>query len=320
MPLDPEPAPSDDDATTGPWPATAPRDAVVRAGDAELAVDLRGGGLRRLLVGEWDVLDGYPAGTVPAGRRGGVLVPWPNRLRGGQWSWQGRDLQLEVVGPAAPNAMHGLLTAQPWTVLAQQDDAVTVGTVLEPRSGYPFRLATAIDYVLAPDRLGVTVRVRNASDADAPFGAGMHPYLHVGAPAEGGLADAELTVPARTALDVAGGLPTGSTRPFHGAVGRIGDRPLDDPVTDLVRDDDGWARVLLRGPAGELELAVDRSWPWLQVYSGDTLPSGQRRRSLAVEPMTCPPNALADGTDLVVLPPGGTWSGTWTLRWTPAAP
>jgi aldose 1-epimerase len=51
------------------------------------------------------------------------------------------------------------------------------------------------------------------------------------------------------------------------------------------------------------------------VYSGDTLPAGQRRRSLAVEPMTCPPNALADGVDLVVLAPGADWSGTWTLSW-----
>ncbi|PZA20331.1 aldose epimerase, partial [Modestobacter versicolor] len=152
----------------------------------------------------------------------------------------------------------------------------------------------------------------------APFGVGMHPYLHVGADADGGLADASLTVPARTAMVVDGGLPTGENRPFDGAVGRIGDRRLDDPVTDLVRDDDGWARVRLSGPAGALELAVDGSWSWLQVFSGDTLPAGQQRRSLAVEPMTCPPNALADGADLVVLEPGETWSGTWTLGWTPA--
>jgi aldose 1-epimerase len=300
------------------WPSTQPRDAEVRAGDARLAVDLRGGGLRELVVGDWHVLDGYPAGTVPAGRRGGVLLPWPKRLRGGRWHWRGRDLQLEVVSAATPNAVHGLLSAQPWSVLQEEPAGVTVGTVLEPRSGYPFRLAAAIDHRLAPGQLTVTVRVRNAGDADAPFGVGMHPYLHVGAADEGGLADAELTVPARTAMVVDAGLPTGESRPFDGAVARIGDRQLDDPVTDLLRDGEGWARVRLRGPAGALELAVDRSWPWLQVYSGDTLPAGQRRRSLAVEPMTCPPNALADGTDLVVLPPGGAWSGTWTLGWTPA--
>jgi aldose 1-epimerase len=48
------------------------------------------------------------------------------------------------------------------------------------------------------------------------------------------------------------------------------------------------------------------------------MPPGQRRRSLAVEPMTCPPNALADGGDLIVLDPGADWSGTWTLGWTAA--
>ncbi|MEU2347709.1 aldose 1-epimerase family protein [Modestobacter sp. NPDC049651] len=308
-----------DPTTAAPWPATEPLGVELRQGGARLAVDLRGGGLRELAVGDWQVLDGYAEGTVPAGRRGGVLLPWPNRLRGGRWSWGGRDLKLDVVSAESPNAMHGLVSWQPWAVLAQTADAVTVGTVVEPRSGYPFRLAAAIDYRLAADGLTVTVRVRNAGSTDAPFGAGMHPYLHVGAEAEGGLADAELSVPARTRMEVDAGLPTGRSSAFDGAVGRIGDRELDDPVTDLVRDDDGWARLRLSGPRGALELAVDGAWPWLQVYSGDTLPAGQRRRSLAVEPMTCPPNALADGTDLVVLAPGADWSGTWTLRWTPAA-
>ncbi|WP_369140229.1 aldose epimerase family protein [Modestobacter versicolor] len=306
-----------------PWPSTSPRDAEVSAGAARLTVDLRGGGLRELVVGDWHVLDGYPSGTVPAARRGGVLLPWPNRLRDGRWSWAGRDLQLDVVSGQSPNAVHGLVTAQPWAVLAQADGAVTLGTVVEPRAGYPFRLAAAVDYELTGERLSVTVRVRNDGDADAPLGVGMHPYFAVGGGPvsdlpEGAVDDAELTVPARTAMDTDGGLPTGRTRPFDGAVGRIGDRVLDVPLTDLVRDDDGWARVHLRGAAGALELAVDGAWRWLQVFSADTLPAGQRRRSLAVEPMTCPPNALADGADLVVLAPGEAWSGTWTLSWTPA--
>jgi aldose 1-epimerase len=305
------------------WPSTQPRDAEVRAGDARLAVDLRGGGLRELVVGDWHVLDGYPSGTVPAARRGGVLLPWPNRLRGGRWHWRGRDLQLDVVSPQSPNAVHGLVTPQPWAVLAQTGDAVTLGTVLEPRAGYPFRLAVAVDYALTADRLSVTVRVRNDADEDAPVGVGMHPYFAVGGGRvdelpEGALADAEVSVPARTAMVTDGGLPTGETEPFDGAIGRIGDRVLDVPLTDLVRDGDGWARTVLRGPAGSLEMAVDGSWPWLQVFSADTLPAGQRRRSLAVEPMTCPPNALADGADLVVLRPGESWSGSWTLSWTPA--
>jgi aldose 1-epimerase len=244
-----------------------------------------------------------------------VLVPWPNRIRDGRWTWQGRSLQLEVASPEKPTANHGLLSAQPWQVLDRAADRVTVGTVLEKHTGYPFRLAVAVDWVLAPDRLSSTVRVRNEGDDAAPFGVGLHPYLSVGAAADGDIARAELHLPARTRLITDAGLPTGERLPFDGAVGPIGERALDDPLTDLTRDDDGWARVALRGPAGALELAVDPAWPWLQVYTGDTLPPGERRRSLAVEPMTCPPNALADGVDLLVLEPDGAWAGSWELSW-----
>ncbi|MPR00101.1 aldose epimerase [Modestobacter sp. I12A-02628] len=305
------------------WPAAEPTEVQLRAGDARLVVSLRGGGLRELVVGDWAVLDGYPAGAVPKGRRGGLLLPWPNRLRDGRWSWQGTDLQLDVASPSSPNAMHGLLSWQPFAVLAATEDAVTVGTTVEPRPGYPFRLAVAVDHALSATGLRVTVRVRNLGDQDAPVGVGMHPYLHVGAGqatdgADGDLGEATLHVPARTALDLDGGLPAGGRSPFDGDVGRLGDRVLDDALTDLTRDDDGWARLRLAGPGGELTLAVDQAWPWLQVFSADTLPEGQRRRSLAVEPMTCPPNALADGTDLVVLAPGDAWSGSWALGWQPA--
>jgi aldose 1-epimerase len=301
------------------WPPSGPREVELQAGTASLAVDLRGGALRRLTVGGWEVLDGYPPGGTLPGRRGGVLLPWPNRIRDGRWTWEGEELQLEVVSPATPNAQHGLVSWQPWTVLAAGPDTATVGTTVLPRPGYPFRLAAAIDHVLTPDRLTTTLRVRNDGDRRAPFGAGFHPYFWVGATDDGGIADAEVELPGRTELLIDGGLPTGGRRPFDGAVGRIGDRAFDTPLTDLARDDDGWARARLRGPLGELELAVDEAWPWLLVYSGDTLPAGQRRRSLALEPMSCPSNALADDVDVVVLEPGETWAGTWSVSWTPAA-
>jgi len=300
------------------WPSDEPHEVVLASGGARLAVDLRGGGIRRLVVDDWDVVDGYPAGAVPSGWPGAVLVPWPNRVRDGRWTWHDRDLQLDVQAPDQPNAIHGLVAWQPWAALERSATATTVGTVLEPHTGYPFRLAVVVDYVLAADRLGVTVRLRNLGREAAPCGVGMHPYLHVGANEDGGIGGAELTVPARTALETDSGLPTGVSHRFHGHVGRIGQRAFDTPLTDLDRDDDGWARLRLRGPLGELELGVDGSWPWLQIYTGDGLPEGQRRRSLAVEPMTCPPNALADGHDLLVLEPGADWSGGWTLAWSPA--
>ena len=300
------------------WPRSEPTDVRLTAGGADLVVDLRGGGLRSLAVGDWDLLDTYPPGTVVEGWPGAVLLPWPNRIRNGRWTGEGRELQLEVPSPEAPHAIHGLVAWQSWSVVTAAEDGVTVGAVVEPHPGYPFRLAAAVDYRLAAGELSVTVRVRNLGADPAPFGVGMHPYLRVGADRDGAIGEADLTLPVRTALELDGGLPTGGRSPFDGAVGRIGDRALDDAFTDLVRDGDGWARARLRGPAGTLELAVDGAWSWLQVFSGDQLPEGRRRRSLAVEPMTCPPNAFADGVDLLVLDPGDDWAGMWVLSWTAA--
>src|SRR5215207_2340494 len=114
------------------WPPIAPVDVELVSGDARLAVDLRGGGIRALSVAGWDVVDGYASGAVPSGRRGGLLLPWPNRLRNGRWSWAGRELQLDVSSAEKPNAMHGLLSWQPFAVLSRFSDAVTVGRTLEP--------------------------------------------------------------------------------------------------------------------------------------------------------------------------------------------
>jgi aldose 1-epimerase len=52
----------------------------------------------------------------------------------------------------------------------------------------------------------------------------------------------------------------------------------------------------------------------VMVYSGDTLgePS-RRRRGLAVEPMTCPPNMLRTGEGLLVLEPGQTHTASWGI-------
>jgi len=60
-----------------------------------------------------------------------------------------------------------------------------------------------------------------------------------------------------------------------------------------------------------VELWLDEGFDYLQVFTGDTLPDAVRRRSAAVEPMTCPPDAFRSGRDLIVLEPGQTWRGSW---------
>lgn len=62
---------------------------------------------------------------------------------------------------------------------------------------------------------------------------------------------------------------------------------------------------------GSTDLQLDR---WWQVFTGHDLPEPYRRRTLAVEPMTCAPDALNSGDGLVVLQPRERHTLTWGVR------
>ncbi len=294
-------------------------DVELTVGACHLAVDTAGGGLRALRVGEWDVLDGYPAGTVPHGRRGHVLAPWPNRLAHGRYVWDGVSYEVPVGDTAHDAAIHGFVDQLDWLHTGgYQDESrgeIGMGVAMPARGGYPWPLSVDVHYVLTPAMLETVVLVTNRGASDAPLGVGMHPYLSVGCDADATALD--LPVSQRLPLDVMGA-PDGPPVPFDGRVGVVGDRVLDVPLTGLGRDDEGWAWATLRGPAGTLRLGVDEAWPWLQVFTADTLPGAESRRSIAVEPNSCPPNAFATGTDVARLAPRETWRGAWRLQWRPA--
>jgi aldose 1-epimerase len=138
----------------------------------------------------------------------------------------------------------------------------------------------------------------------------MHPYFRCGADADDTVLD--LAVRARLVLDE-NALPTGELEELDGHLGRIGDR-----VLDLVARRDETRREAtaeIAGPAGTLRLGLGPSFRWLVVFTGDTLPEVDRRRGVAVEPLTCPPNAFATSTDVITLDPGTAWSDHWSLSW-----
>ena len=63
----------------------------------------------------------------------------------------------------------------------------------------------------------------------------------------------------------------------------------------------------LRGPDGGVEVWAEPDFRWVQVFTPDEFPgSGQ---AIAIEPMTCPPDALNSGVDLITLAPGEEWVG-----------
>ena len=71
----------------------------------------------------------------------------------------------------------------------------------------------------------------------------------------------------------------------------------------------------LESEARRVELWMAEGFRYVMAYTGDTLePVERRRRGIAIEPMTCPPNALRTGTDLIRLDPGSSWTSRWGIR------
>ena len=292
-------------------------DLELRAGDAVLNVDTVGGGLRALRVGDWDVLDGYGAGEQHSGRRGHVLAPWPSRIFRGRYEWAGAEHELPITDVRHQSATHGLVDKLDWAVDQLEEHAAELSVRVPRQPGYPFDVTVRVRYQLRDDDLTVSLAADNDGSEAAPFGVGMHPYFRCGADADG----TELRLPVRSKLTLDDNvLPTGGLEDFDGHVGLIGDRVLDaalpvEPVEDGGPDEA--ATAVLTGPAGSLRLVLGPSFRYLVVFTGDTLPEADRRRGVAVEPLTCPPNAFATGTDVIVLQPGRSWTDHWSLHWSP---
>jgi aldose 1-epimerase len=287
----------------------------------QLVVTEVGATIRSYTVGGHDIVDGFGPDEWSQSGRGQVLAPWPNRLGDGRYEFSGLTAQAALDEPEHGNAIHGLVRWLPWQLEAKAQNVVSVLCRVFPTPGYPFRLDLRIEYRLGRQGLTVTTTAANPGDVTLPFGLGFHPYLTVGADR---VDTAVLTLPAASRLVLDGRqLPTGEVRPVAGTEydftgGRaVGPTRLDTAFCALARDADGLAWASLEDPASGRSVALwaDDCFGYLMGYTGDTLGNHARRRaSLAVEPMTCPPDAFRSGRDLVVLAPGQEWQGSWGLR------
>lgn len=274
-----------------------------------------GGGIRQLRHADRDVLEPYPVDAMCDGAHGVPLVPWPNRLAGGHYEFDGSQQQVPLTEPARQNAIHGFLRWDSWRLVSHADATVVVGARIHPRTGYPFDLDVEISYALDDDGLTVTTTATNRGTIDLPFAGGQHPYL---SPGVGPLDACQLVLPARTRLvnddrqlPVSTESVVSTDYDFTG--GRtIGALVLDTAFTDLDRDTDGRAWTTLACPDSvAVRLWQDETYPFVQAFTGDTLAPTRRRNGLGVEPMTAAPNAFVSGDGLRRIKPGDSLVSAW---------
>jgi aldose 1-epimerase len=295
-------------------PATGEQFEIV-SGATRAVVTEVGAGLRSLVVGARPLVETFGEQDRPPKGAGTVLVPWPNRVAAGRWTWNGARQQLALTEPDAGNAIHGLLRFTLYRVGERAADAITLHATVAPQPGWPVPLETSVRYAVSESGLRVTHTVTNVGTAAVPVGIGAHPYVRAGASATD---DCTITISAATLLPLDGGIPTGPARPLDEA-------PEVDlrgkPMAGLVVDHafggsapaagDDLVRHRLDGPDGHVEVWAEPVFGYVQVFTPPEFPG--RGRAVAIEPMTCPPDALNSGDGLIDLAPGETWNGTWGI-------
>ena len=294
--------------------APAGAEFVLAAFGQQVVVEAAGAQLRCYKASGRDVIVSYPHGAEPPRYAGATLVPWPNRIRDGHYYFAGRSHQLAVSEGEQGTALHGLARRYDWTRTEHAADVLALRAVVGPVAGYPFRIDVRIRYALTPHGLAVDVHAVNRGDSPAPWGYGAHPYLAV---ADTTVRNSELQLPAARCLVVDDrSLPITTSavsgRTDFRELRPIADAKLDDSFTELTRDADGRAVVQLRAGGQITRVWADANLPYLQVFAPDEFAPGLR--GVAIEPMSCPPDAFNSGHGLVVLECGDSWSASWGIE------
>ncbi|HKP07535.1 MAG TPA: aldose 1-epimerase family protein [Microbacterium sp.] len=299
---------------------------ALRAGDYEAVVASVGATLRSLTYRGRDLVVPFEADQVRPAHRGATLAPWPNRVVDGKYSFGDRDFQLPLTEPARSHALHGLAVWLDFEAIDKGPDHVTLAAVIQPQTFFPWRLVVTTTFSLGPDGLTQSVTAHNESEEPAPWGTGPHPYLVAG----DGRVDAwTLELPAAQVLAVTPDrliptdlvpVDTDDPQRFDFRSPRaIGTAEIDHAYSGLIRDADGNATVRVTDAAGSgVEMTWDAACPWVQIHTADKPDAAQSRLGLAVEPMTCAPDAFNAGSydydaGLIVIEPEASVTASWRI-------
>ena len=287
--------------------------------------------------GNWlDLIDAPPDLRTPQKQPDSygipILFPFPNRIRGGTWRFEGETYRFDKP-PESPTSIHGLLLNRPYQVESHAADANGAALVctLDSRAfadigrQYPFPFNIGITYRLKDTVLSLGVSIQNIGDRNMPMGFGIHPYFRAGLSPDANAAAALIKVPAASYWELdEDSVPTGKRLAAVDALDLRDGKPfagltLDHVYTDVQREADGASRCAIKNQdSGHgMVMESDASFRELVVYT----PPG--RDVICFEPYTCPTDAInleakSIPAGVIVLAPDDTFSAA--VRIVPTLP
>ncbi len=278
------------------------------SGKAVATVSPYGASLRGMWLANHEIVTGYTGAQAKLGGQGDILIPFPGRVGGAAYTFEGERHQLEINDKDGPNAIHGFVRTLIWNVVTLESNRAVFECALDGAHGYPFTLTIVVEYSLAGTDTDASLTCRctvtNTGNITAPAAAGFHPYFAAG----GLIDDCTVHIPMEGYLDFVNLIPTGRVIDTAGTEldfrepHSIGTTKFNTCYVNPIKDEEGCTRFRLVRPDGiSTTVWMDSSLDYVVVYSGDPLPESHRRRSLAIEPMSC-------GSDAFNNPEWGLWS------------
>ena len=286
-------------------------------GDLRATIAQVGASLRQMSVGSIELVQGYSVDQPAPYCAGVVMSPWPNRIDGGKWTYQGEERQFNLNIVSQQNANHGLLLDYPYELISRTPNSVTLGATIFPRHAYPFLVETTVTYSLGENGLTVTNTAVNRSAAEAPYAVGGHPYFKF---SEVDPTQLVVKSQAKTRTTVNDRqIPTGEEETFGTqfdlrAGVRLTDVFIDQDFTDLEIEADGNAHTYLLAPDGRgLDVWQDQRFKHVVIFTPGFFPdeAGGQTYTAAIEPSTAAPNAFNTGKNLAWLKPNELFTASW---------
>lgn len=279
-----------------------------------------GAGLNDLVVkNEKDqlisVIDGYRSEAEiindhDTAFKGSKLSPFPNRIPDGVYEFNGKRYQLPINEVGANNNLHALLHNQPFGILDQEETdtraVLKLGYDYKGKDqGYPFDYSLKLTYTFSTEGISINTQIENLSDTSIPMGDGWHPYFKF-----------EDLNKVHMQMGSAYRLSSNFGNKLNGQHGFEQSRAIDQDTLDdcfRVNGEENFS-ILLEDRNNRIALKIwqesaKNEYKYFQIY---TPPS---RRSIAIEPVTCPPNAFNTEEGLIKLEPKQVVSMTFGIKY-----
>ena len=255
------------------------------------------------------VMDGYKSkedleDNLLKSYKGIKLFPFPNRVAGGKYSFDDEDFQLDINEKDVGNNLHAFVYYQEFSLSAyiEEDDFAMAQFVLDydgDEEGYPFPFKLFLEFEFnSKNELTLRTNVESACGVDMPIGDGWHPYFML----DSKIDDLELKLPKLKKYENdSSNIPVPDPVVFDrfDNMNRIGDYSADNAYELDEGDND--VCYILRNAISNVEVHIEHqagenAYNYVQIFTPP------HRKSIAIEPMSCMPNAFNNGKGLCILP------------------